>query len=151
MSGTFDPSLPWTDGAPADGGSYRRSIYTQVIRNQPDPFLSAFDFPVPSATRGRRDSTNVPAQALAMLNDPTVIRWAGDWAQRILKDPQCADDPARIRQMFAEAFIRDSSEEEIAQSVAFLRTLTDQGLEHDAAWRSLAQAIFNAKEFLYLR
>ncbi|MGV3532948.1 MAG: DUF1553 domain-containing protein, partial [Chthoniobacteraceae bacterium] len=143
--------IDFTDGAPADGGSYRRSIYTQVIRNQPDPFLSAFDFPVPSATRGRRDATNVPAQALAMLNDPTVIRWAGDWSQRILKDPQCVDDPARIRQMFAEAFVRDPSEAEIAQSIAFLRTMTDQGLEREAVWRNLAQAIFNAKEFLYLR
>lgn len=147
LTGRIDCS----DGAPADGGSYRRSVYTRVIRNNLDPFLSAFDFPVPAATRGRRDSTNVPAQALAMLNDPAVIRWAGDWARRILADPQCADDSARVHQMFAEAFARQPSGTETEQSLAFLRSLADEGLERDHAWRSFAQAIFNTKEFLYLR
>lgn len=147
LTGKIDCS----DGAPTDGSSYRRSVYTRVVRNRLDPFLSAFDFPVPSATRGRRDSTNVPAQALAMLNDPAVIKWAGDWSKRILADTRYPDDPARVRRMFTEAFAREPSDVETEQSLAFLRTLTDEGLDRGSAWRSFAQAIFNAKEFLYLR
>ena len=86
-----------------------------------------------------------------MLNDPAVIKWAGDWSKRILADTRNPDDPARVRRMFAEAFAREPSDAETEQSLTFLRTLGDEGLDRGSAWRSFAQAIFNAKEFLYLR
>ncbi len=62
-------------------------VYVRVTRNNLDPFLTIFDMPVPSGTRGRRDATNVPAQSLALLNDPNVNRWAetgpaGSWRMR---------------------------------------------------------------------
>ncbi|NIP93941.1 MAG: DUF1553 domain-containing protein, partial [Akkermansiaceae bacterium] len=50
------------------GGTPRRSVYMRIKRNALDPFLSAFDAPVPASTVGRRDVTNVPAQSLTMLN-----------------------------------------------------------------------------------
>ena len=42
--------------------SPRRAVYREVKRNSLDAFLSVFDAPVPSSTKGRRDITNVPAQ-----------------------------------------------------------------------------------------
>jgi hypothetical protein len=143
--------LECTPGAPADGGSYRRSVYTKVIRNNLDPFLSAFDFPVPAATRGRRDSTNVPAQALTMLNDPSVIKWAGDWSGRILAEKELTDDAARLRRMFREAYARDATDEECERAAGFLAALSSDGMDRASAWRHLAQALFNTKEYLYLR
>src|SRR6202008_4527931 len=57
---------------PLDGDG-RRSIYIKITRMQGPPFLELFDFPSPLQTRGNRDVTNVPPQALAMLNDPFVL------------------------------------------------------------------------------
>ena len=50
-------------------------------RNELDPFLNVFDAPEPLTARGRRDSTNVPAQSLTLLNDPWVIDQALRWAE----------------------------------------------------------------------
>src|SRR4029077_5741022 len=74
LTGRLDPAL---GGPPVDGGAYRRSVYVRVVRNHLDPFLAAFDYPVPAGCRGRRDSTNVPAQSLGLMNDPLVAKWAG--------------------------------------------------------------------------
>ena len=55
-------------------GEGRRSIYTAVRRNFLSPFMLAFDTPVPFSTMGRRNISNVPAQALILLNDPLVVQ-----------------------------------------------------------------------------
>jgi hypothetical protein len=125
-------------GPSVDGGAYRRSVYVRVIRNNLDPFLSAFDFPVPASCRGRRDSTNVPAQSLGLMNDPLVARWAGDWAQRFQKD----EPDAAIGRMFEEAYGRapTPAERDLAKAHAA-----------EAGLKSLALALLNTKEFIYVR
>jgi cytochrome c553 len=125
-------------GPSVDGGAYRRSVYVRVVRNNLDPFLSSFDFPVPVGCRGSRDSTNVPAQSLALMNDPLVTRWASDWAQRLARlDPEAA-----IGRMFAEAYGRAPTARERELAKAHLA---------DAGLKSLALALFNTKEFVYVR
>ena len=57
---------------PLDGAG-RRSIYGSVYRNFLSPFMLAFDQPAPFGTKGRRSVSNVPAQSLALLNDPFII------------------------------------------------------------------------------
>jgi cytochrome c553 len=145
LSGTmnremFGPSVP--------GNNPRRSIYVNVVRNDLDPFLAAFDTPVPSSTRGNRDSTNVPAQSLSLLNDPSIIDWSGKWAKRILNSA-APDDPSRITTMFNEALGRNPTPEETKHCLDYLHSLADQS--PDAAWRDLAQSLINLKEMIYLR
>ena len=50
-----------------------RSLYLNVRRNFLDPMFLAFDMPVPFSTMGRRNVSNVPAQALTLMNDPLVV------------------------------------------------------------------------------
>ena len=88
----FGPSVPvhltsYMEGrgrpgqsGPLDGDG-RRSIYLSVRRNFLNPMLLAFDAPVPFSTMGRRNVSNVPAQALTLLNDPLVQSQARLWAQ----------------------------------------------------------------------
>ena len=52
-----------------------------------DPLLSVFDAPEPNMTLGRRDSTNVPAQSLTLLNDRFVIGLAQQWADSVAGSP----------------------------------------------------------------
>lgn len=144
-------------GPSTDGNATRRSVYEHVLRNSLDPLLAAFDFPLPSATRGKRDATNVPAQALALLNNPMVANWANHWAGRVMR--ATSDDEGRVRQMFREAFGRDPQAAEMQGSLAYLRGGAETSVLDPAtpppispeAWPKLAQALFNAKEFLYLR
>jgi hypothetical protein len=142
--------LDLAGGEPGDGSSPRRSVYVKVVRNNLDPFLSAFDWPVPAATRGRRDSTNVPAQALALMNDGAVTKWAADWSRRILEDSRFPTDETRLARLFAEAFGRPPTRAETDRALVFLRE-NAPATKPAEAWRHLTQALFNAKEFIYLR
>ena len=109
---SFGPSVPihltpFLDGRgrPATGpldGDGRRSIYLAVKRNFLSPMLLAFDTPIPFSTVGRRQVSNVPAQALILLNDPFVHQQAGVWAKRVLSQSESADE--RLRAMYSRRF-----------------------------------------------
>lgn len=120
LSGKLDRTLY---GESVGNGDERRSIYVKVIRNSLPPFLTTFDAPVPFATRGKRDATNVPAQSLTLLNDPNVISWARSWALRMINDLKDRPDDLRIRQMFREAFSREATDDEVKQATAYLTSL----------------------------
>jgi mono/diheme cytochrome c family protein len=83
---------PFLDGRGRPGssgpldGARRRSLYQEVRRNFPQPFLTVFDLPNPAATMGRRAESNVPAQALTLLNDPFVHQEAERFARRLLDE-----------------------------------------------------------------
>ncbi len=109
-------------GEPVYGKDGRRSIYVGVIRNSLEPFLNSFDMPVPSSTRGRRDVTNVPAQSLALLNDPTIINWSGNWARRALAEP---NDETRVNRMFMQALGRPATKPELMASRSFVERSAD--------------------------
>ena len=85
-------------GRPGRSGSLdgdgRRSIYLNVRRNFLNPMLLAFDAPVPFSTMGRRNVSNVPAQALCLLNDPLVIGQSRHWAKRVLARARAVDQAA---------------------------------------------------------
>lgn len=68
-------------GPPVSGESPRRSLYVQAKRNSMDPFLTAFNSPVPFTTTGRRDATNVPAQSLMLMNSALVGKLATELAE----------------------------------------------------------------------
>lgn len=118
LSGKMDPQMY---GEPVYGKDGRRSVYVGVVRNSLEPFLSAFDMPVPAVTRGNRDVTNVPAQSLALLNDPTIINWTANWARRALT---VKDDEARVDAMFMQSLARKATAQERAASLAFVKSST---------------------------
>lgn len=137
----IDPDKQSAPG-PIDGAG-RRSIYLEARRLFPSEFLAAFDAPKPNIFTGRRSETNVPAQSLALLNDPFVRHQAGQWAKRIAALE--ATDEQRVVRMYLEAFARAPNASELANSIAFLRGNSAE------SWRDFAHALFNTKEFIYVR
>jgi hypothetical protein len=140
-------------GRPASGpldGDGRRSIYLAVRRNFLSPFLLAFDTPSPFSTVGRRTVSNVPAQALILMNDPFVHQQAQLWAKRILAQPGPARE--RIIRMYESAFTRPPTEEELAACFEFLqhKSGTSATGPQDALWTDLAHVLFNVKEFIFV-
>jgi hypothetical protein len=135
---------------PLDGDG-RRSVYLEVRRNVTNPLLEAFDAPKISTTRGERDLTNVPAQSLALLNDPFIIEQATKWAAALESDaPQ-----NRVDAMFWRALGRPASGDEKKASEALLEELrAEYRATPDAerqAWRDLGHSLFDLKEFIYIR
>ena len=144
------------NSGPVDGDG-RRSLYVAVRRNFLSPFMLTFDTPVPFSTMGRRNVSNVPAQALTMMNDPLVVEQARLWAERLLNETASQSTGAsdltrdRIRRMYLDAFARYPSEAELAVAVGFVtddRTTDDAPLSR---WAELAHALVNTKEFIFLR
>lgn len=140
---------------PLDGAG-RRSLYTKIRRNFLPSFLLAFDMPVPFQAMGRRNVTNVPAQALTLMNDPFVAEQATLWARKTLADDGLS--PAqRIDRMYREAFARPPSADEQTAAIEFL---TLQAARHggdfqvdqrnEPAWADLAHALVNTKEFIFV-
>lgn len=117
VSGNLDPAV---GGAPANGGSNRRSVYVEVIRNRLDPFLTAFGAPEPFSATGARPVTNVPAQSLTMMNDGFVVSAANRFAGEVANEP---DDAARIDRMWLTALGRRPSDAERAGASGLLEEL----------------------------
>jgi hypothetical protein len=146
MSGRGRPK----ESGPLDGLG-RRSIYLKVRRNFLSPMLLAFDYPTPFTTIGRRTVSNVPSQALVMLNSPFVAEQALIWAQRIQALPELSDTE-RVSAMYREALGRAPDEDELSTVARFLaaqRELYDTDSEQHA-WADLAHVLFNAKEFVFV-
>jgi hypothetical protein len=140
---------------PLDGHG-RRSLYIKNNLMEVPHFLGAFNFPGGKVTQGRRDVINVPAQALALLNDPFVLQQAEVWARRLVSRPD-ATVAERVEQLFLTALGRPPSAAErqrFSQAVARLAELhqvsPDAVLTSVPVWKDLAHALFNLQELIYI-
>ena len=169
VSGRFDPALGGSpvpvhltefvigrgrpdQSGPLDGNG-RRSLYTALRRNFLPTTLQAFDFPTPFSTVGRRNVTNVPAQSLAVMNDPFFHQQAEAWARRLLKEWPEADAPTRIRALFHQAYNRPptpSEAESCLATLAELKALHAANPSGPEIWTDLCHALLNANEFIYI-
>ncbi|MSU78835.1 MAG: DUF1553 domain-containing protein [Gemmataceae bacterium] len=149
----FGPSVPvnltlFQDGrgrpqsGPLDGDG-RRSVYLAVRRNFLSAFLLAFDTPSPFSTVGRRTVSNVPAQALILMNDPFVHGQAEVWAKRVLAEK--ASDEDRVRGMYLDAFSRPAADVELRACLVYLGATPDL-----RRWSDLAHVLCNTKEFYFV-
>lgn len=145
------------DPESARHGTNRRSIYQEIRRNRTNPFLEVFDRPIPSTTRGRRDVTNVPAQSLALMNSPFVVAAAKAWGQRLAAGEGHSAE-TRVDYMYVKALGRPPRAAERTDAIAFVNGLAEEEgvrpsdlLGDSKVWSRMAHALFNFKEFLYVR
>lgn len=113
-------------GPSVGGAARRRALYVVVYRNSLNPFLSAFDWPAPFTTKGRRDVTNVPAQSLALMNDPFVVDHSRIFAQRVLRDATAKTDEHRVARFFELGLGRTASQVELAGAIRFMKTASER-------------------------
>ncbi|HEY2411863.1 MAG TPA: PSD1 and planctomycete cytochrome C domain-containing protein [Pirellulaceae bacterium] len=139
------------ESGPLDGEG-RRSLYVAVRRNFLSPMMAAFDTPAPFTTIGRRNVSNVPAQALILMNDPFVAEQARWWAKNLLAD-KSASSEGRIRRLYLSAFGREPSTPECSKVIEFLDSQAkDYGCTADdeRVWADCAHVLFNFKEFVFV-
>lgn len=140
---------------PLDGNG-RRSIYVKNNLMEGPKFLAAFNFPGGKVTQGRRDVTNVPAQALALLNDPFVLQQADVWAQKLVTRENDSIS-IRVAEMFQTGLNRAPTAEEqarfeqtVAQFAELHQVPAESILKSLAVWKEISHIVFNMNEFIYI-
>ena len=121
-----------------------RSIYLPVVRGYMPPMLTALDVADPDLLVGRRPTTNVPAQALVLINSPEVNRWAQLTAERILRRP--SDFAGRLNAAYELCLQRapTSTDRSIAEK------FFSDAKESSDQWHEFIAAIFAGTEFRLL-
>ncbi len=90
---------------------YRRGMYTFWKRQCPPPGMLVFDAPSREVCTSRRELTNTPLQALALMNDPVFLEAARVLAQRMILEGGPSPEE-RIASAFKRATCRLPSEKE---------------------------------------
>src|SRR5207247_727677 len=75
---------------------YRRGLYTWWQRSFLHPSMLAFDAPSREECAAERNRSNIPQQALVLLNDPSYVEASRVFATRIMKEGG-ADAVSRIK------------------------------------------------------
>jgi mono/diheme cytochrome c family protein len=119
--------------------TWRRTVYRFVVRSVPNPFLECLDCADPNINTPVRNTTLTALQALALLNDPFMVKQSEYFAGRLRK---VSDDPSRqIETAFRLAFGRAPTAEETGGLVAYVR-------KHGLA--NACRVLFNANEFVFI-
>ncbi len=100
---------------PGDKGDalYRRGLYTWWQRMFLHPSMVAFDAPSREECTVERPRSNIPQQALVLLNDPTYVEAARAFAARIIREGGNSPE-SRIGWAFRTALARKPTPEEAA-------------------------------------
>jgi mono/diheme cytochrome c family protein len=130
------PPREWEDSTGEDQN--RRGLYTWWQRSFLHPSLLAFDAPTREECVAERTRSNVPQQALALLNDPTYVEAARAFAARIEGSGDSFEE--RIDWAYRRALSRAPSGEEVAILRGLYRKHQD--------WFSVARAILNLPELI---
>jgi len=96
---------------------YRRGLYTFIKRTVPPPVMAIFGASNRDQCEVKRLNTNTPLQALAMLNDPTVLEASRVLAARLLQDKTTPE--AKITTAFRRIVSRKPKVQEVKQLTAY--------------------------------
>ena len=97
-----------------------RSVYLPILRDDLPEALGLFDFADPNQSKPKRDTTNVPAQALFLMNNPVLIAEAIAMAKRLSENFPKRED--QIRQAFLLAYNREPEIEDLKAAENFFAT-----------------------------
>jgi hypothetical protein len=126
-----------------DPATYRRTIYRFTVRSVPNPFLECLDCADPNVHTPVRNTTLTALQALALLNNPFMVRQSQEFAARVEAEPHTRPDSlaAQVERAWRLALGRKGSAEELAVVVAYAR-------KHGLA--GACRVLLNANEFVFV-
>ncbi len=127
-----------------------RSVYLGLPRDSQPEILQLFDMPDANTVQGKRESTNVPAQSLFMLNSEWIAKQSQATASRIVNAfPGTAMEhfDSRLKLAYQLAVGRIPTAEEAS---AAKNLISQMGSNPETAWSSLARGLFASAEFRYL-
>jgi len=156
--GQRDRAWPVNEGA----DRFRRGLYTALWRATPYHALSVFDAPNAQEACTRRVRSNTPLQSLTLLNDPSFVELAQEFAARLMLESDAA--PAeRIEAAFLWSLGRTPTESETqllldlyerqrtalaGEKAAAVYPKETADPAEGAAWTMVARTMFNLDEFV---
>ena len=84
------PKRKWDQGNGAQ--LYRRGVYTYWCRSFLHPAMIAFDAPSREECTAKRSRSNIPQQALTLMNDPSFVEAARKFGERLVSMPGTTND-----------------------------------------------------------
>jgi hypothetical protein len=156
-------ALAWNVSTGED--RYRRGLYTFAKRTAPYALSQTFDAPSGEATCPRREMSNTPLQALALLNDTVFVEAAQALGKQINQEPGLS--ATRLSRLFRRVVTRPPDWDELAALEGFYEKQqarfaagelspkalcgSDTATPEQAAWTALARAILNLDEAIVKR
>jgi hypothetical protein len=140
VKATGTPAILYRAVDPQSRGLNRRTIFRAWARGGRSALLDAFDCPDPSTTAPRRPVTTTPLQALALMNNALVLYLSDAWAARLVREAG-PDAGRQVDRAYRLGLGRGPERDERARA--------QRVIERFGA-ATLARAIFNSNEFLYL-
>jgi len=133
-----------------------RSVYLPIVRDALPESLALFDAADPNIVTGEREETNVPGQALYLMNNPFVLAQAEALAKRVIKEADTGRE--RIARAFLLCYGRAAAQADIDVSEAFLQRFeiaagpSSKGREkiRELAFTTFCQSLLASAEFRYL-
>jgi hypothetical protein len=132
------PKVDYTAFDPDGPGAHRRSVYRFIFRTVPDPFMDALDCPDASQFTAARADSVTALQALALLNDPFMVRMSEHFAKRV---ESAGPVEARVRQAYRLALNREAADREVSALAAYA---TRHGMAN------ACRVLLNCNEFLFV-
>jgi hypothetical protein len=145
-----------------------RSVYLPIARGLLPDALAVFDFPEPDFVSGRRETTNVPSQALFLLNSPFIAFAAQKLGERVVAaypgvangGDGAANLAQRVQLAFQLVLSRAPSEAEQQAALNFFTKFPVSPTAGDVravstdsatvAWTSFCRVLFASAEFRLL-
>ncbi|MEO7297646.1 MAG: DUF1553 domain-containing protein, partial [Verrucomicrobiota bacterium] len=115
---------------------YRRGLYTWWQRSYMHPSFLAFDAPTREECAAERNRSNIPQQALVLLNDPSYVEASRVFAARILKEGG-KDAKSRITWAWRQVLSRVPRDDEFKT----IQTLLDQHVALYGRNKAAAEAL----------
>ena len=162
---SYANNFKWKNSTGED--RYRRGMYTYFKRTAPHPNLTTFDCPDSNTTCLKRQTSNTPLQALAMLNNEVYTEAARALARRLMTAGG-ENDTQRLTSGLRWCIARPPTSDELAPFADLLATSRQWYAEREdeakttvgsyqsegvptveaAAWVATARIMLNLDEFL---
>jgi mono/diheme cytochrome c family protein len=133
------PHYLYEEADPDDPAANRRSIYRFLVRSVPDPFMETLDCADPSQVVAKRNETLTPLQALAMLNNPFMVRMSEHFAARVQATAKTPSEQVELALRIAVGRVPTEAERVSLTTFAERRGLA-----------SVCRLLLNANEFTFV-
>jgi hypothetical protein len=129
-----------------------RSVYLPIVRDALPESLALFDAADPTIVTGEREETNVPGQALYLMNNAFVLAQAEALFQRVKAEEENGN--AQIERAFLLCYARAATKAELAAAQGFFQRFeiaTGRASEdRELAFTAFCQSLLASAEFRYL-
>ena len=143
-----DRDLPGKWTASSGDDLRRKSLYIYWRRMALHPTMELLDAPSRAVCTARRNTANLPTQALVTLNDPIFLEAASAFAKRLLSEAP-DNNAARLDFAFRLGLGRKPDNAERVRFLAFIDEQTKRSADDaTAAWTSVATVLMNLDETL---